>query len=465
MSLKLYNTMSRSVEEFMPLEGNHVRMYTCGPTVYNFAHIGNFRAYIFEDLLRRYLKYKGYQVTQVMNLTDVDDKTINGATELRVTLLEYTQKYKDAFFADLDTLGIERAEHYPAATDHIPEMIALIEILIQKGHAYHSDDGSVYFSIASCPDYGRLARLDLAGLRAGARVTHDEYEKENLADFALWKAWDETDGDVLWESPWGQGRPGWHIECSAMSMKLLGESFEIHTGGVDNIFPHHVDEIAQSESATGKPYARYWLHNAHLMVNGEKMSKKKGNFFTLRDLLEQDYAGREIRYELLATHYRQSLNFTLNGLDAVRSALGRIDEFSRRLEELPGDGVDGDAPEWLRAAESHFEKAMDDDLNIADALSALFDMIRDGNKALDENRLSPSEAHAVRQTMNRFDTVLGVISRSEEKPDDEVLGMAHLRELARRSKNWMEADRLRDDLAARGWVVKDTPQGSKLLRK
>jgi len=285
MSFRIQNTLTRQMDEFVPLEEGHARMYTCGPTVYNFAHIGNYRAYVFEDLLRRWLQFKGFRVTQVMNLTDVDDKTIRDSQKAGKGLNEFTEEYKAAFFEDLRTLNIEAAEHYPAATDHIPEMIALIEILLEKGIAYRSDDGSIYFSIDKWPAYGKLARLDREGMRACTRISSDEYDKENIADFALWKAWDEKDGAVAWDSPFGRGRPGWHIECSAMSQKYLGPSFDIHTGGVDNIFPHHEDEIAQSEAANGQPLATYWMHCAHLMVDGHKMSKSHGTFYTLRDVI------------------------------------------------------------------------------------------------------------------------------------------------------------------------------------
>ena len=331
MPFQIYNTLTRCVEEFVPLQPPQVRLYTCGPTVYDFAHIGNFRAYVFEDLLRRTLRFRGFQVTQVMNLTDVDDKTIRGAQAAKVALGDYTRRYTDAFFEDLRALAIEPAEHYPAATAHIPEMIALIETLFQKGYAYRSEDGSVYFSIAKFKDYGKLAHLDLTGLKPGARIAQDEYQKENAADFALWKAWQSEDGDVAWDSPWGRGRPGWHIECSAMSMKYLGASFDLHTGGVDNIFPHHEDELAQSEAATGRPFVKYWMHCAHLVVDGRKMSKSLGNFFTLRDILRRGYSGREIRYALMAVHYRQALNFTFEVLDAARGALARLDEFAERM--------------------------------------------------------------------------------------------------------------------------------------
>ena len=466
MSLKFYNTLSRHLDEFRSLEEGHVRMYTCGPTVYNFAHIGNFRAYIFEDLLRRYLKFRGFQVTQVMNLTDVDDKTIRGANEKKITLSEYTKPYVDAFFEDLKTLNIEPAEYYPAATDHIPDMINLIHRLFEKGVAYQSDDGSVYFSFAKYANYGRLARLDMSGLRAGARVVQDEYEKENLADFALWKAWDEKDGDIYWDSPWGKGRPGWHIECSAMSMRYLGESFDIHTGGVDNIFPHHEDEIAQSEAATGKPFAHTWLHCAHLVVDGKKMSKSLGNFHTLRDVLARGYSGREIRYELMATHYRQALNFTFEALDAARAALSRLDEFSRRLQDAAKAGeTETDLPAWAVSSHEKFTTALDDDLNISEALAALFDLVYAGNKALNDKMVPVGEVWAVLSLLDEWDQVLGFIRPPEETADPEALTMLELRQQARQSRNWTEADRLRDELAARGWIVQDTPQGPKLKRK
>jgi cysteinyl-tRNA synthetase len=466
MSLKFFNTLSRRLDEFQPLEEGHVRMYTCGPTVYNFAHIGNFRAYLFEDLLRRYLKFRDFQVTQVMNLTDVDDKTIRGANEKKVLLSEYTKKYIDAFFEDLKTLNIEPAEYYPAATDHISDMIQLIRRLFEKGVAYQSDDGSVYFRIEKHKNYGRLARLDLSGLRAGARVAQDEYEKENVADFALWKAWDEKDGDIYWDSPWGRGRPGWHIECSAMSMRYLGESFDIHTGGVDNIFPHHEDEIAQSEAATGKPFAHLWLHCAHLVVDGKKMSKSLGNFFTLRDVLSRGYSGREIRYELMATHYRQTLNFTFEALDAARAALARLNEFTRRLQDAAkaGESVT-ELPSWAAASRDKFTAALDDDLNISEALAAIFDLVYAGNKALNDQMVPVGEIWAVLALLDEWDLALGFIRLPEEKADPEALTMLELRQQARACRNWAEADRLRDELAARGWIVQDTPQGPKLKRK
>jgi len=466
MPLRFYNTLNRALEPFQPIDPGRVRMYTCGPTIYNYAHIGNFRAYIFEDLLRRHLKYSGLKVYQVMNLTDVDDKTIAASQKAGKPLKEFTKTYADAFFQDLAALGIERAEEYPAATDHIPEMIALIQQLLDKGFAYKSDDGSVYYSIDKFPHYGCLAHLDKSGLRAGARVAQDEYDKENVADFALWKAWDEKDGPVVWDAPWGRGRPGWHIECSAMSIKYLGETFDIHTGGVDNIFPHHDDEIAQSEAATGKKFVNTWLHCAHLIVDGKKMSKSAGNFFTLRDLLTKGYSGREIRYVLIATHYRQWLNFTFEGLDGARVALSRLDEFRLRLDEAcGGQAAAGDLPEWAKQGRDGFVAALDDDLNISGALGVLFDMVRDGNKALDGKVVGPKQAAAVLSLWNGFDTVLGFLQPVAAAVDPEIQSLVDERQAARKAKNWAESDRLRDLIAAKGWEVKDTAQGPKVRRK
>jgi cysteinyl-tRNA synthetase len=481
MAFKIYNTMSRSQEELVPLKDNHVRMYTCGPTVYNYAHIGNYRAYMFEDLLRRWLKYKGFKVTQVQNLTDVDDKTIRGSRESGISLDDYTQKYKDAFFEDLKTLNIEPAEFYPAATDCIPEMIAIIEKLFAKGLAYKSDDGSVYFPIDQFPEYGKLARLDREGMRSGARVAQDEYDKENAADFALWKGYDEADGDVVWDSPWGKGRPGWHIECSAMSMKYLGESFDLHTGGVDNIFPHHEDEIAQSEGANGKLYSKYWMHCAHLQVDGKKMSKSLGNFYTLREILEKGFSGREIRYELIGTHYRQSLNFTFASLTANRAALARLDEFYAKVKDAakavhsesspyPDHSkqkggatppAEPSLPDWAVELEKRFTEALDDDLNIAGALGALFDGVHEGNKNFP---MSGNMALAVSNLWKKLDSVLGFLEPPSTEVPAELVAMAEARVAAKKAKDFAEADRLRDVIAAAGWIVQDTPTGPKLKK-
>ncbi|MCG2660767.1 MAG: cysteine--tRNA ligase [Kiritimatiellae bacterium] len=486
MSLRIYNTLSRQTEEFVPLQTPQVRLYTCGPTVYDFATIGNFRAYVFEDLLRRTLRFRGFQVIQVMNLTDVDDKTIRGAQAAKVALGDYTRQYTNAFFEDLRTLAIEPAEHYPAATAHIPEMIALIEILFQKGYAYRSEDGSVYFSIAKFKDYGKLAHLDLTGLKPGARIAQDEYQKENAADFALWKAWQSEDGDVAWDSPWGRGRPGWHIECSAMSMKYLGASFDLHTGGVDNIFPHHEDEIAQSEAATGRPFVKYWMHCAHLVVDGRKMSKSLGNFFTVRDILRRGYSGREIRYALMAVHYRQALNFTFEALDADCGALARLDAFSERLlahndqkSAVSGQrSEDGGQqskienqkskmsalPAWMGAYLAAFTRALDDDLNISLALAALFDFVHEGNKRLDEGALSPAEAAQALDTLAHIDGVLGVRPGDTLIPPAAVVQLAQARLQARQRKDWAEADRLRREVEAQGWIIQDAPDGFRVKR-
>ena len=463
--MKIYNTLSRKLEEFEPIVEGKVNLYTCGPTVYNYAHIGNYRAYIFEDLLRRFLKYSGYSVLQVMNLTDVDDKTIRGAREAGLPLTEYTAKYKKAFFDDLDILSIERAEHYPAATDHIPEMIELIGKLVENGFAYQSEDGSVYFSIDKFENYGQLARINREGMRSGARVTQDEYDKDNAADFAVWKAWVEEDGDVVWDSPWGRGRPGWHIECSAMSMKYLGESFDIHTGGVDNMFPHHEDEIAQSEGATGKKFVRYWMHNAHLVVEGQKMSKSLGNFFTLRDIAEKGYSGREIRYVLASAHYRQTVNFTFSALDAARTALARIDEFTDRVARTDAKGEEGKVPEWVARAESRFGEALGNDLGISEALASIFDMVSEGNRAMDSGEHGGDIREALK-LLTRFDVALGFLHPEAATEDDgEVQKLVELREKARAGKDWAESDRLRDEIDAAGWTVRDAAEGPVLKKK
>lgn len=471
--LNLYNTLTRRRDPFEPIEPPVVKLYTCGPTVYNFAHLGNFRAYVFEDILRRTLEYKGYRVIQVMNLTDVDDKTIRGAMAAGICLDAFTQPFKEAFFDDLQTLRITPAEHYPAATRHIPEMIALIERLLARNHAYLADDGCVYFNIASYPDYGRLARLDLSSLQSGARVTHDEYAKDHAADFALWKAWDAEDGEVAWDSPWGRGRPGWHIECSAMSMRYLGETFDIHTGGIDNIFPHHEDEIAQSEAATGNPLARFWLHCAHLIVDGRKMSKSVGNFHTLREVIDMGFHGREIRYLLASAHYRQTLNFTFDGLRAVRAALERLDTFRQRLQQIAGDReappATRELPDWAQRMHAQFEHAIGDDLNTAAAYGAVFETIHEGNRAMDHGRLADAtEAAAILRMLNRWDRILGIMEpdpvAGDPARDPVIAGLLKQRQAAREIKDFKTSDHIRDLLRDKGWMVRDTPHGQELKR-
>ncbi len=454
--LKLYNTLTRNVEVFNPIKKGEVKLYTCGPTVYEFAHIGNFRAYIAQDILRRYLKYKGYKVKQVQNLTDVDDKTIKNSRKEGISLDMYTARYKKAFFDDLKTLNIEPAEFYPEATKHISEMLALIKKLFAKKIAYIGEDGCVYYNIRNFAQYGKLSHLKMDELKAGARVKQDEYEKENAQDFALWKAWDETDGDVFWESEYGRGRPGWHIECSAMSTKYLGETFDIHAGGVDLIFPHHENEIAQSEGANGKPLANYWFHNEHLLVNGKKMSKSLGNFYTLRDLLGQGRNPKAIRYLLMATHYRQQLNFTLESLDASDNSVKRLLDFMASLRSgKSGKETGSKVGELIKDAEQKFEEAMDDDLNISKALAAIFDFVKEINKL----ELGKKDSEKVIDAMMKFDKVLGLLEGEKFKITEEQKKLVDEREAARKAKDFKNADRIRNELLAQGIVIEDTPNG------
>jgi len=469
MELKFYNTLTRTLEVFKPIKEGQAGLYTCGPTVYNYAHIGNFRAYVFEDLLHRVLEYAGYKVTQVMNLTDVDDKTIRNSRAAGIPLREFTAKYKQAFFEDIKTLNITPAAVYPAATDHINEMIALIQVLMDKGIAYQSNDKSVYFSIAKFPSYGKLAHIDRENQRAGVRIDADEYAKDSVADFALWKARDEADGDVWWPSPWGEGRPGWHIECSAMSMKYLGEAFDLHTGGVDNMFPHHEDEIAQSESVTGKKWVNCWLHCEHLMVNNTKMSKSLGNFYTLRDLLERGYTGREVRWVLIGTHYRKKLNFSLGALDQARETLGRFGAFFTRMKGIGQAGDGSEIRELLDRTGGQFRAAIADDLNSAGAAAALFTLVRDGNRLADAGSLSAAGAKAILEQCRDFDRIFGCLAVDEapaaEAIPAEVVALAEERAQARKNKDWAESDRLRDAIKAAGYAVEDAPGGVWKLKK
>jgi cysteinyl-tRNA synthetase len=485
--LKLYNTETRKKEEILPSDGQTVRMYTCGPTVYNFAHIGNFRTYVFEDLLRRAIKFFGFSIRQAMNLTDVDDKTIKGALEKKIPLDAFTKPFKEAFFEDLKTLSIERVEHYPQATDYIAEMITIIQTLVEKGIAYRGHDGSIYFAIAKFPSYGRLSHLHLNALQVGAsnRIAVDEYDKENASDFVLWKAHDSTrDGEIFWESPFGKGRPGWHIECSAMAMKLLGASIDIHVGGVDNMFPHHENEIAQSEAFSSHHFVKHWLHAEHLLVDHKKMSKSLGNFYTLRDLLNKGYTGRQIRYMLLQTHYRTQLNFTFAGLDAVVQTLLRLSDFIHRLQDIRRIILEKALPESpqnnLKVKKDHgcllpllentmeqFAANLADDLNISPALAALFDMVREVNILCDQGKIGISEVEDVLDFLAKADRVLGVLPL---KPEEEVIPLEleealKKREVARAEKNWKMADEYRDLIQSHGYLIEDAPHGARLKKK
>ncbi len=475
MGLKLFNTLARSVQEFAPLAPPKVGMYCCGPTVYDFAHIGNWRTFVFADLVRRYLEFKNFQVTHVMNITDIEDKIIKRVRENKTTLPKFTGEFEAAFFEDLKTLNCLSPHQTPRATKHIPEIISLIEKLIARGIAYQASDGSVYFSIekyrgCGC-NYGQLLKLNFDGMRAGERVKSDEYAKESIADFALWKSRAPDDGEIFWPSPFGEGRPGWHIECSAMSMKILGASFDLHLGGEDLIFPHHEDEIAQSEGATQKPFVKYWLHGAHLLVEGKKMSKSLGNFFTLRDLLAKGFTGREIRYLLLTAHYRETFNFTLEGLAGAKTALARIDECVGKLKEIAGNVTAEPETSGLKK----FSEALDDDLNVSRAWAAVFEWVRDNNlwysliKDLEKSGEVNETTRATKAatelaTWQKIDSVLGIGAKSETEIPAEILALAEARVAAKKAKDFKRADEIRDELKSKGWIVEDSPKGFKLKK-
>jgi cysteinyl-tRNA synthetase len=469
-ALRLFNTLGRRREPFQPLDAGEVRIYTCGPTVYNEIHIGNLRTFLFQDLLRRSLRYLGYGVTQVMNLTDVDDKTIQGAHKAGIPLAEYTEPFIRTFLRDLDGLHIERVERFPKATEHVPEMIELIARLMEKGYAYESD-GSVFFSIGKDEDYGKLSGFDLDQARQGERVASDEYGKDDVRDFVLWKA--VKPDEPAWDSPWGPGRPGWHIECSAMSMKYLGETFDVHCGGVDLIFPHHENEIAQSESATGKPFVRTWLHGEHLIVDGQKMSKSLGNQYTLPDLLARGCSPRALRYLFLSVHYRQKLNFTFESLEGAAGALRRVDEMRFRLEHAAERGEPdtrlAEAADRLRA---DFADGLADDLNFAESLAALFGFVKEANVAIEEGRIGTGDRQRVLDALADVDRVLGVLDaaawpegQAQEDDAAEIERLIEERNAARGRRDFAASDRLRDELAARGVVLEDTPQGTRWKRR
>jgi cysteinyl-tRNA synthetase len=456
--LKLTNTLGGAQEAFEPLELGHVRMYTCGLTVYNRGHIGNFRTFVAQDILRRYLKYKGFHVTQVVNFTDVDDKTIAGAHAAGLPLREYTDKYIDYFYEDANSLNIERAEHYPRATDpeYLDAMVDLVKRLKERGHTYESD-GSIYFRISTLPEYGKLSRIDVEGMQSGARVDSDDYSKENARDFVLWKG--PKKNEPFWDS--------WHLECSAMSMKLLGESFDIHGGGVDLIFPHHENEIAQSEGATGKPFVRFWIHPEFLLVEGEKMAKSKGNQFTVRNLVEEGFSPVGIRYLLLSAHYRKQLNFSREGIRQAAQAIRRVDDLLERLGEVQSDGpLSESVQDMTRRARVAFEEAMDDDLNTPAALGALFDLVREANRALSSSSLTKEDASEIAGTIERLNTVFGVFGQTEAAMlDGDVEKLITERREARARRDFARSDAIRDELDAQGIVLEDTPAGTRWRRK
>ncbi|MBI3651133.1 MAG: cysteine--tRNA ligase [Acidobacteria bacterium] len=463
--LKLRNTLTRAKEEFTPLENNTVRMYACGPTVYDYGHIGNFRTFVAVDVLRRYLKYLGYKVLHVMNITDIEDKIIRDMQKAGKSLAAFTGFYTDEFLQDADSLNIERPEIIPRATEHIDEMVAIMHKLQANGHTYASD-GSLYFSISTLSDYGKLSGLKLEGNQAGARVDVDEYEKDDARDFVLWKAPKEAD-EPRWQTPFGEGRPGWHLECSAMAMKYLGETFDLHCGGVDLIFPHHENEIAQSQGATGKPFVKHWFHVEFLLVDGKKMSKSAGNFYTVRDLVTQGFSTAAIRYLLISAPYSTQLNFTLDGLKGAASAIEKLRNFRRRVKEI--DGSPASHPRIqaaLERAQADFEAALNDDLNTAGALAALFDLRRDVNTAIDEDEFGEADKANVQALLTRFDTVLGILGEEQEVTlESEIEKLIGDRYAARKHRDFARADQIRNELAERGIILEDTPQGTKWKKK
>ncbi len=460
--LRLYNTLTNTKEEMKTVEEGVVRLYTCGPTVYDYAHIGNFRTFVFQDLLRRYLRFHGYRIIHVMNITDVDDRIIQNAREQGMTLGEYTAKYTAAFIEDSQTLGIELPELMPRATDHIPEMVELIKKLEARGYAYRRD-GSIYFNISRFDEYGRLSKTDFKGMQDGARVDTDKYDKDNARDFALWKA--AKDDEDFWETEIGPGRPGWHIECSAMSMKYLGETFDIHCGGADLVFPHHENEIAQSEGATGKPFVRLWLHSEFLIVDGEKMSKSLGNQFTLRDILSKGHSPEAIRYLLLSSHYRKQLNFTADGLRQAQASIQRLEDFLQRMSEVATEGAASpEFAEEVAAARRNLVEAMDDDLNTSAALAVLYDFVRSTYQRMERQQLGGGDAQAATKFIRDIDGVFAVLPSKVELVDEEILRKIEERSQARRRRDFKESDRIRDWLLSKGIQLEDMRDGTRWKR-
>jgi len=466
MTIRLQDTLTGETLPLEPLEPGHVRVYSCGPTVYGPAHVGNFRAFTFDDLLVRYLRFRDYRVTWVMNLTDVDDKIIRAAAAEGVGIEEISARYSAVFLDDLRTLGIREPDVMPRATDNIPQMVALIGQLLERGHAYRTDDGSVFFRIASWPDYGRLARLervDAAEMRVGERVESDEYGKDDVRDFALWKG--PKPGEPSWDTELGPGRPGWHIECSAMSMRYLGESFDIHTGGIDLVFPHHTDEIAQSEAATGKPFVRYWLHNAFLQMGGQKMAKSTGNIERVPEIVGRGIPARALRLALISAHYRTALSFSEDSLQAATAAVERLDALAVALGAYQSDGTaDATLPGLLDVARQAFIAALDDDLNISPALAAVFELVRELNRRIAARSLSTADAATALAALRDLDEVLGLLPPAEEALVPELQALLDARAAARAAQQWAESDRLRDELAARGIAVEDTRDGQRWRR-
>ena len=463
MTMKLHDTMAGAVREFEPLEPGHVRIYSCGPTVYGPAHVGNFRSFLFADLLVRYLRYKGLRVTWAMNLTDVDDKIIKAARAEGVSIGEISDRYAKLFLSDMATMSMTTPDVMPRATQHIPQMVELIQKLLDHGNAYRTDDGSIFFRISSWPDYGRLARIDPEGMRVGERVEADEYGKDDVRDFALWKG--PKPDEPSWETAIGQGRPGWHIECSAMSTAYLGQPFDIHTGGVDLIFPHHQDEIAQSEAATGETFVRYWVHCAHLQMGGQKMAKSTGNIARIGETLESGISARALRLALISAHYRAPLSFGEDSLQAASSAVDRLDAVLSALAAYRSDCPDDTSlPTLLDGSRAAFETALDDDLNISPALAALFDLIRELNRRIDARTLSTADAGRAIDFIRDLDRVLAIAPAARDSLDSELQKLLDERAAARASKEWAASDRLRDALAARGILVEDTRDGQRWRR-
>jgi cysteinyl-tRNA synthetase len=465
--MRVFNTMTRAKEELVPLHNGEIRLYTCGPTVYSKIHIGNFKTFLFEDVLVRYLRYKGNKVRQIMNITDIDDKTIRTSREKHIPLSEVTEPLIKMFHEDRIALHIVDAEFYPRATEYVPQMVGLVKKLLENGHAYKAPDNCIYYSISTFPDYGKLAHLEINTLQSGAsgRVASDEYEKDSVSDFALWKAWDENDGQVYWETDLGKGRPGWHIECSAMSMELLGETLDIHTGGIDNIFPHHQNEIAQSEGATGKLFTRFWMHSYHLMVDGAKMSKSLGNFYNLEDLKNRGITPETFRFFVVTNHYRTSLNYTDEAAKAAGKARDSLIEFVTRVREVPDRADNFDVFPVLRQMFNEFEAGMDDDLNTPQAIAAIFDATRPINKAIDEGTLGTNGRDEVLAAIDKVNQVFGFLEGSELEVPSEISALLDQRAQARKEKNWSLSDQLRDKVLELGYIVKDTREGQRVTKK